>query len=1585
MKLDAAGRSFAPGARVPHTPAERRRTLPPLDVTATLRGKRFVLIGGTGFLGKVLVGMLLKRFPDLGHVYLMVRPKGKMSPRERFEEEVWATPCFDPLREEYSLEKLYTKLTPVPGDVVQKLAGIPADVLEELRRVRIDAVLNVAGVVSFDPPLDEGLRVNAVGVQNLLELCRALALPSGAMPNVSTAPTGMPMPAPADGSAGLAAVPLLHTSTCYVAGSRSGTIWEDDPRLVPFPKAGKPESEGGLDKAHWDPVRELEEGMAIAKHLRARATDAQMESRFLERARGKLRELARPTSGEPLARAIEKEREKFIDDELGKAGMERAKHWGWPNTYTYTKSIGEQLLASSGQPYTIVRPAVVESAIEFPFRGWNEGINTSAPLIYLAMQGQLQYPTRPGYTLDVIPVDTVCAGTILSCAALLRGEQANVYQYGSADTNPLTIHRMIELTSLFKRRFMRSRNRGNPLVNRALARNGLFPVTPETYRRQSTPAHKRVVDLVSSGLGLLKKTPLGSVARGGQRNLQALSKQMAMTDFIFETFIPFIAELNYTFRCDNTRMEADRLVESDRALLRWNPDQTDWRDYWIDVHVKGLRKWVFPHLEAKLMKRPRAEDRFSDLLSLLDEVAEREGNHIAVQRLVPSPGGSELEGVTYRDLRRRAHACSSRLADIGVHPGAHVALIAKNSPEWAIAFFGILGAGAAVVPLDPALDADELGRRMRQADASIAILASGVNAPVDAACLDLDELCEAPAGEVQPPEVLVRADDVAIIALASATAAAGAQKPVVLTHKNVTAVLASVAPLFKISNRDSGLSVLPLFHTFELTCGLLLPMLRGARVTYVDDVTAKSLADAFQVAGITAMIGVPQVWEELEEKLQQELADSGPFAEAAFQAGLFVNRTLGKALGINLGRVLFRPIHDRLGGKVRFLVSTGGPVPKKTADTFRALGIELKQGYGLTDAAPVLAIGDAKGGRAIPGVEVEIRDVRDDGIGEIVARGDAVMHGYLDDELTVEAMGADGWLRTGDLGRIDKDGRITVVAHHHEVITLASGKRIYPRTIEETLAKTKGVDEVCVVGVPDGQGGERLACLAVARTDHPDLVGLERSVTWAARKLDEQERPSVVVATSAPLPRTSDRKVKRTEVIAAIVAHETLAEAARLARAQATALLPSEVLPPAQHGGEALAPAPEARLSAPRSRGMFDNGSPGRGAATGRDEEPLDIPVPVKDAVKGALGGLQRLFYQRGLSVEIEGEEHIPWDRQTIVVANHASHLDMGLVKTALGSYGKDIVALAAKDYFFEGKWRRTYFESFTNLRPLDRGDGNPMSGPREAMREAASLLERGHTVLLFPEGTRTSTGEMTAFRPAVAWLALKHGIDILPVYIEGTYRSMPRGSLVPRNRNLGVRIGEVIPASVLQASVDAAGLRLSAACQKTTVVVQRAVEALRDRRSFSLARALDDIVAGAAKPKSGALNGNRAHSADGNGNGAATHGEGDGETAKVLREIFADLEKRFQKESVKDPATFYFSLGESKEAKWTVIITKEGCRIINDKVEGKADCVFKTDVQMFTKIMKEHYIPEVSEFMNGTVKTNDPELLTTFLSLFNL
>ena len=219
-----------------------------------------------------------------------------------------------------------------------------------------------------------------------------------------------------------------------------------------------------------------------------------------------------------------------------------------------------------------------------------------------------------------------------------------------------------------------------------------------------------------------------------------------------------------------------------------------------------------------------------------------------------------------------------------------------------------------------------------------------------------------------------------------------------------------------------------------------------------------------------------------------------------------------------------------------------------------------------------------------------------------------------------------------------------------------------------------------------------------------------------------------------------------------------------------------------------------------------------------------EIYVPTFVRVAGNLAGdvLQRLFYDRFLKTRYEGQSNIPVHTNFIVAPNHSSHLDMGLTKMALGEAGKDLVALAAADYFFDNKYKRAVMENFTNLVPIER-----TGSLRQSLRHARSFLDRGYNAVIFPEGTRSLTGEIADFKPVVGYLALASRVGILPVYLVGTHEAMPKGSNIIKNREVGARIGRFLPIEELEEMTK--GMARAEA--------YRLIAARREARSRKLAR----------------------------------------------------------------------------------------------------------------------------------------------------
>jgi long-chain acyl-CoA synthetase len=1529
-----------------------------LDVERIVDGARLVVLGGTGFLGKLFWSMLLDRYPNVGRIFLVVRPKGEGgTPAARFASEVVPSVSLDPLRRAHgaSLEGfLAEKVVPVDGDMARPLCGLDAALVRDLRGT-IDAVVNVAGVVDFNPPLDEALDANAFGAQNLVALARALG-----------------------------DVPVLHTSTCYVAGMRKGPIFEQDPRATPFPRA----SEIGAEL--WDPNREIAECLDLVAQARHRCDDAFRQSEFAEQVRARLEARAEPARGAAFDRELARVRRAFVAERLVEAGLDRASHWGWPNIYLYTKAIGEQVIAASGLPFTIARPAACESTVAYPHAGHNEGINTSAPFAYLIMKGETSILGKH-VLLDLIPADYVAAGMILAMTELLEGTAKPVYQFGAADVNPCTVQRFGELMGLYKRRHYRAKGTGRFLFDALQARYEPSFVDRSTFERSGAPARAAIAREVASFVrrALPPLAPAAKMLDGAARRDQ----RVADLQRIFE---PFTSKPIGPFDCSNTRGAFARLSSGDRARLPWAPESLDWASWMMDVHMPAMEKLIIPEMDRRVKREVRPVAPHDTLASLVDEMADRFGESVALQRTTDEG----LTRTSFGDVRAGAEALAARLAALGVRPGDRVALSGKNDPDWAIAFFGIVRRGATAVPVDPALEADAWQNVVAESGARVVVWDDTVRAREDVVsmhpglvALDLHVDVEPDDALDTPDDAAPRSDDVASIIFTSGTT--GRPKGVMLTHANFASLIAALAPIFPLKSGDAVLSVLPLHHTFEFTCGLLLPFSRGARVVYVGDVTAERVARGLQASRAVGMVGVPALWQLLERRILQQVDARGPIARAAFDAAGEINRWLAANVGVDLSRVLFGELHAQLGGNVRWLISGGAALPRETQERFASLGLRLTQGYGLTEAAPVLAVTrpglrvEVGVGKAVPGVELRVESPDARGVGEIIARGPSVMVGYTDAEATRAAIDADGWLHTGDLGKIDAKGRLEIVGRIKDVVVSATGENVYPEDIERQLGDVEGIAELAVVGVElRGAGSERLGCLAVpSSADSLDRAARTERARSALRRaiadLPFGKRPAIVHLYDAPLPRTATRKVKRDEVRAILVRMATAtargesgsaeprpvrAAIAAVGRAGADAVTPHATLQ-GDLGFDSLMvtellEALEARFGAvdpQRLQACVSVADVERLVEASRASEPqhhprpagpaaspLVLPEPAREAGKAVVGKIADFFYGDIMKPRVFGRAHIPHNRNVIVVANHASHLDMGFVRYALGAYGQGLVSLAAQDYFFESGIKRAFFENLTNLKAFDR-----RASLRQSIRQAGEVIEQGKTVLIFPEGTRSATGELQEFKPLVGHLALAHGTDLLPIHLEGMHGAMPKGARVPMKREIVARIGP--PLCVADLRRLTAGMAPADASREVARLAQAAVVALRDGHVVDLSRVASPTAVST-------------------------------EHEHPLVRVFAELEAKFRVGEVERPVSYYVTLGNDDSAKWTVRVDARVCDVRPGKPDnGQADCVLKTTPEIFTKIVRESYVPSPADFLSGAFKSNDVTLLMTFQRVFQL
>ena len=1440
------------------------RMAEPLDVTKILTGKRLLFAGATGFVGKVSLSMLLHHYGEqLAHVYVLVRKGSSKDAHTRFFDKVATSEPFIPIRDSHgetgAIDWLKNKLTILDGDITDPWMGMDETKARALKG-EIDVVINCAGLVSFNPSLEVGLNVNTHGVKFLVEACLHWD------------------------------VPLVHMSTSFVAGNRNGLVFEDEEVVGYFPR------KHDLDGRDFSLEQELVDAQKTVARLREEADDKALTSTFREKALTRLKEEGRDWKDEKTLRlAVGRERKLWLTTQLVEAGMARANHWGWPNTYTYTKSLGEQVIAGTpGLSYSLVRPSVVESAQKFPFPGWNEGFTTSAPMIYACIKGQSALPASATSVLDMIPVDQVAGSLIAITAQQLRTRERRVYQQATGDSNPFIANRSVELVGLYKRRRWRNKDTGNQTLNSLKSRIEPKPVSKTFFDLTNSPLFAKGAAWLNKQIDDNRPTwgapKLNAALDKVKDQLGEVTEQTARVNMIVDLFLPFIWSNRFVFRCDNTRSLYVDMPAHDRAKIPWDPEAIDWRTYFLETHIPGLEKWVFPGLDEETEKR-KTVHAYRDLLELLD-AATHEWRHRVAFRFYE---GEEIQRFTFGEVHRYAARVGSALLASGVQHQDRVMLVGENRPEWGIAFFGILRAGCTAVPVDKEISLSEIVNIARRSEAKVCLVSEQVlekhpgfeNAFASAGlstrvmgvatAMSGDPLAADGIGAVRKGAA---PDDVASLLFTSGTT--GTPKGVMLTHRNFASLVAKLGGSFDLSVGEGVLSVLPLHHTFEFSAGFLTPFSLGAEVAYLDELTSDRIGEVLEGGNITGMVGVPALWQLFHRKITQEFASRPKFIEEAMKGLMSINAELRNRQGINLGKLLFWPVHRKFGGNIKFLISGGSALPDDVHKAFHALGFTLDEGYGLTEAAPVLTVTQAGNkrlpgtvGKALPGVELKIFEADGEGVGEVTARGPNVMAGYFQDRESTAAVLKDGWLHTGDLGRIDAEGNLYLVGRRKDVIIDANGKNVYPDELEELYGTHAHLKELSVVGLPDESGGEKVAALVVPDYKERPREEVRRELEEHFRSISGEQpfyrRVKVIRFQDADLTRTSSRKVKRSIVVDELKRLEKASDKAKKQTESNTDWLTQVIADVIQK--DVAEVKPESRLQVDLgfdslmltelSAALEASGVPVHAvsdltkintvddlrrvvAASGRkpaaevkareiskevarkkdSELELNLPDGVADAGRSMLDAGQRAIYGGLFDVKVKGKNFIPQNRNFLVVANHASHLDMGLVKVAMGEQGQRMVALAARDYFFDSPLKRAYFENFTNLIPMDRA-----GSLRESLRLAGESLTQGFNLLIFPEGTRSPNGELMEFKPTTGYLALGFGVDILPIYLHGTHDALPKGAWWPKFENLEVRIGPVLEIDGLREKVK--GLAKSEGYRLVTRMAEESVRALKEGRSM--------------------------------------------------------------------------------------------------------------------------------------------------------
>ncbi|MBE6035644.1 AMP-dependent synthetase/ligase [Aminipila sp.] len=520
--------------------------------------------------------------------------------------------------------------------------------------------------------------------------------------------------------------------------------------------------------------------------------------------------------------------------------------------------------------------------------------------------------------------------------------------------------------------------------------------------------------------------------------------------------------------------------------------------------IKKINENKDPNIRYK-QSRP-----IRDIKHMLESSAELYGDNTAFW--VKRSKGAEYESITYAKTLADVNALGTALIARGLK-GKRIAVIGENSYEWSISYLAAVCGTGIIVPLDKELNAGELMQLVVNAEVSCVMFdskfekvfkemqASGetvikmlVNLESEGSkngIISLNELIKEGQAALQEGrrdfiDAEINREIMNILLFTSGTT--GVSKGVMLCHGNIAEDLMSAPTVLEIRSDDIFFSVLPVHHTYECTCGFLLPLYKGAAIAYCEGLKyiTKNLAEIKP----TIFLGVPILFENLYRKIWQNVRKQGK--ESLLRRIIRINKTT-KKVGLDLGNVFLKDIRAVFGGRMRIMICGGAAINPEILDGIRDFGIMALQGYGLTECSPIGALNPDKAaksasiGRALPNFDMKLVDVNEEGIGEICLKGGNVMLGYYNmPEATAEVL-KDGWFYTGDLGYIDSEGYAYITGRKKNVIITKNGKNVYPEELEYYLSNIPYVLESFVYD-RESEDGFDTVIVASIRVDEEEVA-----------------------------------------------------------------------------------------------------------------------------------------------------------------------------------------------------------------------------------------------------------------------------------------------------------------------------------------------------------------------------------------------------------------------------------------------------------------------------------------------------------------